>query len=241
MHLTANTINLGNAVLLPLADPMNQTLEFLVVSSFEVIIIDEELQLLRISTSISKALASCSYSSANILKVTQVILPVEIILGIIGRNCTTCGRLELVETIAILICTRDSLVYNIPSLHLALGSFHHAVNPLLQNRSKYFLLFLISQRFSIGFFDLTNLNRMYIQSSICCLWFQDNIIITSNNIRHRKFYGLTTSRNRYTYSNSLGTATPTILHSQFYSTSSLGRSHIQINHIITLRKPIFAT
>ena len=52
---------------------------------------------------------------------------------------------------------------------------------------------------------------------------------------------MTTSRNRYTYSNSLITGTPTILHSQFYSTSILGRSHIQINHIITLRKQIIAT
>ena len=114
MHLTADTINLGNAISLPILDPLFQTLQLAIAVpiTLQVIVIDEELQILRVSTSISKALASCSYSSANIIKVTQVILPVEIVLGIIGRNCTTCGRLEIIETIAIL---EGTLILKLPS------------------------------------------------------------------------------------------------------------------------------
>ena len=86
MHLRCDTINLGNTISLPILDPLNQTLQLGIVVpiAIQVIIIDEEFQFLRVTIMGGKTLASCSYSSANIINVTQVILPVEIVLCIVS-------------------------------------------------------------------------------------------------------------------------------------------------------------
>ena len=86
MHLRCDTINLGHAISLPILDPLNQTLQLAIVVpiALQVIIIDEEFQFLRVTIMGGKTLASCSYSSANIINVTQIILPVEIVLCIVS-------------------------------------------------------------------------------------------------------------------------------------------------------------
>ena len=82
---------------------------------------------------------------------------------------------------------------------------------------------------------------MYIQCRISSLRFQNDIVIATSTTRHLVLISMASFCGRDTDCFCISITSPTILHSQLHSTSSLGRSHIQINHIITLRKSIVAT
>ena len=52
---------------------------------------------------------------------------------------TTSSRLKVENAITILICTRDSLIDNIPRSNLAIASLHHTIDPCIQSISDSFL------------------------------------------------------------------------------------------------------
>ena len=173
-----------------------------------------------------KTLASCSYSSANIINVTQVILPVEIVLCIVSCNVASFSRLQVELAITIFIGTRKGLVHNFPRCNITISSLHHTINPSFQGRGKSFLLFLICKRNGIRLSNLANSNRMNIQSSISCLRLKNDVIITTFYFRHFDFYRMTTCSDRHFGCNSLSCAIPTILHGEFYTTCILIRSKV---------------
>ena len=86
MHLSTDTINLGHAISFPIMNPLNQALQLTIVVpiAFQVIIVDEEFQFLRVAIMVGKALASISHGCANIVEVAEIILPVEIVLCIVS-------------------------------------------------------------------------------------------------------------------------------------------------------------
>ncbi len=84
MHLGTDTVDLCLTVRLPDPDPLDKTLELLVVIPvrLEVVIIDEELECRRISTGLGKILASLGDDDTYIVFVTEVVLLVEIVYWI---------------------------------------------------------------------------------------------------------------------------------------------------------------
>src|SRR5574344_805749 len=140
MHLSTDTVNLCNTVSFPTLYPCNKALEFAIVVpiTFEVIVVDEKLQVARCSTISLEMLACTCHCCAHIVEVAEVVLPVG---GIAAYVTCTTGLVALRApeskySLAIGITARDSLVDNIPSLNLALASSHHCANPLVHSPSK---------------------------------------------------------------------------------------------------------
>ena len=145
MHLSTDTIDLSNAILLPTLDPIDERLNLVVVVpvAFEVIVVDEELELTIVATllfeRLSIVLASKTNSLTDILEVAHAILPEEVV-GIVGTS-----MLESIETTVITI-TCDCLVDNIPSLDMTLTCFHHSCNPLIHCPDESIVFLFWSQR-----------------------------------------------------------------------------------------------
>ena len=133
MHLGADAVNLGHSVSFPFLNPVDQALHLLVVIpiGLQVVVVDEQHDIL------GTILAGQSAGLAHILQVAHVVLPVEgiaahipcgirIAIGVIALRV-----LQDIVSRAIVTITTDSLVHQIPSLHLAAAGFHHALNPLV--------------------------------------------------------------------------------------------------------------
>ena len=88
VHLCTDTVNLRHPISFPLFNPVYQTLNFLIIVPvrLQIIVIDKEFQ--RSSTAVfCIILAGSSYHNTSVVFVTQVVLPVEVILDIFCRSC----------------------------------------------------------------------------------------------------------------------------------------------------------
>ena len=141
VHLCTNTVNLRHTVSFPLFNPMYQTLNLLIVIPvrLQIIVVDKEFQ--RINTTIlGIILTGSSHNNAHIVFVTQVVLPVEVILSIFCRDIF--GRLQSIESFTVITTSRNSFVHYIPSGHITASSFHHTFYPVVHGPCKgIFLLF----------------------------------------------------------------------------------------------------
>ena len=158
MHLTSDAIYPRFAVFLPFFNPMNQAFELLVVVPIrlKVIVVDEEFQLSGIAIVGSKAPTGSSNGRPNIVDIAQIVLPIEIVLGVIGRHSAALSRLKVVPSVAILVFSGDRFIDNVPCRHVTVDSFHHFVNPCAHGCRQNGLFLVVSKRNSVGFLHRTN-------------------------------------------------------------------------------------
>ena len=158
VHLCTNTIDNNRLLcirIFPQTNPVDQAIQLsvLIPVTFQVVVIDKELQLRWITIVLSKALTCISYGCTNIVDITEIILPVEAI-GYIRRKSISC-MLQLIESISTFL-TRDRLVHNIPRCNITISSLHHTINPLAHCISKKSLLLFIRKRNGISRLRVVN-------------------------------------------------------------------------------------
>ena len=131
VHLRADTVNLGNAICLPLLYPVDERLQLLVLIPvrLKVIVVDEEHNIFR------TILTGKATSLTNIFEVAHEILPVESITAYIPSSIGIISFrvLQCVVALTVITATGDSLVDEIPCLDLAFTGSHHTLDPLVHS------------------------------------------------------------------------------------------------------------
>ena len=143
MHLRTDTIDLC-ACLFPLADPVDQRFELVVVvpGRLEVVVVDEELEVGRVGALDGSVSAACSLLGGNhVIDIAEVVLPEEVVGRAFG------SMLQVVEAVDV-ATARNGLVDQIPSLHLAGCSIHHAADPKVHGVGERVVLLFVGLRAS---------------------------------------------------------------------------------------------
>ena len=151
MHLCADTIDLCDTITLPFLNPIDDRPDFFtstntifghdIPGSLKIVIVDEKFDILW------TIFASQTTCLAYVVKITHVILPVEVGTTNIPRATITLRRsLQSVVAFTIIATTTDGLVYKIPSLNLTIAGFHHTLDPLIHGLNKGVMALLLSTR-----------------------------------------------------------------------------------------------
>ena len=144
MHLCTDTVDLCFTIRFPTFDPINQTLYFFIVipPRFQIIVVDEEFQISRITTIFCKIFAGKLDWNTSII-IAQEVLPVEVLspYSIIVR---IGSWLKSIITITIITTSRNRFIHNIPCSYRASAGFHHAFYPTFKLVGEYFFLFFRS-------------------------------------------------------------------------------------------------
>ena len=166
VHLRTDTIDLCHTVGFPFLDPVDQTLHFLVVVpvGLQVVVVDEEFDDFR------TILTGQTTGLTNIFEVAHIVLPVESIAAYvpcsIGISAGAVGLrvLQQIVAAAVVAATADSLVHQVPSLHLAAAGVHHALDPLVHSPDEGIETLLSCQGDSAGHIDVGHI----LGNSWCC-------------------------------------------------------------------------
>ena len=148
MHLCAYTVNNCQTVCFPLFNPLNQALQLLVVVPvrFQIIIVDKQLHICR-------TMGAGQFHCRTYVVLTQIILPVEVVLGICFRYIAC--RLKVIEAVAVTICTGEWFIHHIPGQYIPFSCFHHTCNPGIHRPCECIgLLFRCLRHLVSRFFDL---------------------------------------------------------------------------------------
>ena len=75
--------------------------------------------------------------------------------------------------------TRDGLVDEVPSFHLALCGLHHALAPLVHSPNKGIFLLLRCERDRVHLHNLLDSDRLKVESSVESLWLENHIVVAT--------------------------------------------------------------
>ena len=162
VHLSADTVNLGNTIGLPLLNPTYERLHLSIIVPIrlEVVVVDEKLDVL------GTILAGQTTCLAHIVEIAHIVLPEESITAHIPCSIgitigiISIGVLQDVVALAIVATAGNSFVDEIPAFHFSVASFHHALDPLIHRINQCIVHLLFCLRNHLGWitFELDGLN-----------------------------------------------------------------------------------